>query len=226
MTPLPPKEQHHEPGTPLVIVGAGGHGRETVDIVRAINAASPAEPAWNLLGLVADEAEPALLARVSTPYLGTLTEALRTFTTVSYVIGIGRGAAREQLDGVIQSAKAGWTAATLVHPLASIGADVELAPGVVLAAGARVTTNVRLGRHTQLNVNAVISHDCRVGDFVTCSPGSLVNGNNTLDHHVFLGTGAVVTPGRRLGHGAVVGAGAVVVDDVGANATVKGVPAR
>ncbi len=222
-----PPRTHRE--TPLVIVGAGGHGRETADIVRAINAARPdrqTRQTWNLLGFVADHADSALLNRVSIDHLGTLREALETYADVSFVIGIGSGAAREQLDQKIRASNARWTAAVLVHPLASIGADVELAPGVVLAAGARITTNVRLGRHTQLNVNAVVSHDCRLGDYVTCSPGSLVNGNNTLDHHVFLGTGAVVTPGRHLGPRAVVGAGAVVVTDVPADVTVKGVPAR
>ena len=37
--------------TELVIVGAGGHGRETLDIVEAINAA---EPTWTFQGFVDD----------------------------------------------------------------------------------------------------------------------------------------------------------------------------
>ena len=47
---------------------------------------------------------------------------------------------------------AGFEAATLVHPEATVGGDVRLAEGVILAAGAQVTTNVSLGRHSQLNV--------------------------------------------------------------------------
>ena len=89
---------------------------------------------------------------------------------VRYVIGIGDPATREDLDE--KMALAGFVPAILVHPGASLGSDVRLAEGVVLAAGAQVTTNVSLERHSQLNVGAVVSHDCEVGEFVTFSPGS------------------------------------------------------
>jgi sugar O-acyltransferase (sialic acid O-acetyltransferase NeuD family) len=204
---------------PLVIVGAGGHGRETLDVVEAINAV---EPRWEVLGFAADDADADLLARRGVPLLGP--PSVLADLDAAYVIGVGDGAARRRLDDRLT----GWGRhpAVLVHPLASTGSDVRLGPGVVLAAGARVTTNVTLGRHTQLNVAAVVSHDAVVGDHVTLSPGVLVNGNARIDDGAFLGTAAVVLPGRVVGAGAIVGAGAVVIDDVAPAATVVGVPAR
>ena len=77
-----------------------------------------------------------------------------------------------------------------------------------------------------LNVNAVVSHDCVIGDYVTLSPGVHLTGSVVVDDDVFFGTGAIVTPGRRIGRGAVVGAGSVVLDDVEAGARVSGAPAR
>ena len=59
----------------------------------------------------------------------------------------------------------------LIHPAATVASDNRIGDGVLLAAGARVTTNVTLGRHVHLNVNAVVSHDCVVGDYTTLSPG-------------------------------------------------------
>lgn len=206
--------------TRLAIVGAGGHGRETLDVVEAAN---EVQPTWELAGFVADGADAELLARRSATLLGDV-DVLRDLDA-DYVLGIGDSATRRRLDERI-SGFGRRAAAPLVHPLASLGSDLRLAPGVILAAGARVTTNVTLGRHTHLNVNAVVSHDGVVGDFVTLSPGCLVNGNVTLGDGVFLGTGAVVLPGRTIGEWAVVGAGAVVTEDVPAGATVVGVPAR
>jgi acetyltransferase-like isoleucine patch superfamily enzyme len=98
--------------------------------------------------------------------------------------------------------------------------------GAVLAAGSRITTNVRAGRHVHLNVAATVAHDCRLDDYVSLSPGVHVSGNVTIGREVFLGTGAVVVPGCTIGAGAVVGAGAAVVSDVAAGETVVGVPAR
>jgi sugar O-acyltransferase (sialic acid O-acetyltransferase NeuD family) len=205
--------------TALVIVGAGGHGRETLDVVEACNAMSPT---YDFMGFCARDADPALMARRHATVLGDV-DVLRDLDA-SYVIGIGTSGTRRDLDARITGF--GRDAVTLVHPAASLGSDLRLAPGVILAAGARATTNVTLGRHTHLNVNAVVSHDCEVGDYVTLSPGVLINGNVTLGEGVFLGTGAVVLPGRSIGAWATIGAGAVVTEDVASGRTAVGVPAR
>ena len=204
----------------LVIVGAGGHGRETLDIVEAMNDAGTAQ--WNFLGFVDDgEVRDDRLARREAEVV-EVSELDRE--AVRYVIGIGDPGMRETVAE--KMTLAGFVPATLVHPAASVGSDNRIAEGVVLAAGARVTTNVSLGRHSQLNVDAVVSHDCEVGAFVTFSPGTLVNGECRIGDRAFFGTGAIVTPGLRVGADAKVGAGAVVLEDVPEGTTVVGVPAR
>lgn len=215
----------HDP-RPIVVVGAGGHAREVLDIIDAINTAAEGAgraPVWRCLGVVADgHVDADALDRRGVPVLGGIEELAGL--DADHVIGIGDGAARRRIDERLRDLPG--SAAVLVHPSVTLGADVELAPGVVLAAGARITTNVRLGRHTHGNVAAVVSHDARVGDHVTLSPGSMLNGNVTVGDGVLIGSGAVVTPGRTIGAGAIVGAGAVVVDDIPAGVTAVGVPAR
>ena len=206
--------------TKLVIVGAGGHGREMLDIVEASSDGEQAE--WDFLGFVDD-------GEVDEDRLGRrAARAVRADdldpASVRYIAGVGDSTARERIDERMRAA--GFEAATLVHPSASVGGDVRLAPGVVLAAGARVTTNVALGRHTQLNIGACVSHDCVLGDYVTLSPGTLVNGECSVGDRAFFGTGSIITPRTRIGAGATVGAGAVVLADVPAGTTVVGVPAR
>jgi sugar O-acyltransferase (sialic acid O-acetyltransferase NeuD family) len=203
----------------LVIVGAGGHGREALDIAEACNAV---EPTFEVVGFCAREFDAALVARRGVEVLGDV-DVLRGMDA-AFVIGIGTSEIRRDLDATITSY--GREATALVHPLSSRGSDLRIAPGVLLAAGARVTTNVTLGRHTHLNVDAVVSHDCVVGAYVTLSPGGVVNGTVTLGDGVFLGTGAVVLPGVTIGAWARIGAGAVVTDDVPPGRTAVGVPAR
>lgn len=230
-------------GTPvpvrLLIVGAGGHGRETLDVVEAINrtaSTGPAPETIDAVGFLADLIDEDVLGRRGVPHVGSA-DVLRArlqdpgepgASRLRYHLAIGSGAARARLDvGLIDGDPAGVDrAASLVHPAATMGSDLRLGPGLYLAAGARLTTNITVGRHTHLNLNAAISHDCVVGDFVTLSPGALVNGNVTLGDGVFLGTGAIVLPGRSVGRGAVIGAGAVVTRDVPPEVTATGVPAR
>jgi sugar O-acyltransferase (sialic acid O-acetyltransferase NeuD family) len=211
----------------LAIVGAGGHGREVLDVVEAINRESAA---FELVGFVADRADHEVLARRGAAHLGSVDDlASRRIPgvdgDVDLVLAVGDPTTREVLARRLGVLDPTWVVA-LVHPLASIGSDVTLGAGTVVAAGARVTTNVRVGLHVQVNVNAVISHDCIVADHATLSPGVLVNGAATIGTGALIGTGGVVTPGRTVGDWAVIGAGAVVVRDVPAGVTAVGVPAR
>jgi sugar O-acyltransferase (sialic acid O-acetyltransferase NeuD family) len=213
--------------TRLAIVGAGGHGREVLDVVEARNRDGAG---LEVLGFVADRFDEAVLSRRAAGHLGTVDALVAGQIAaldgdVVFVLAVGDPATRDALERRLEAIGATW-APPLVHPEASVGSDVELGDGTVVAAGARLTTNLRVGRHVQVNVNAVISHDCTVADHATLSPGVLVNGAGSIGTGVLLGTGAVVTPGHSVGEWAVVGAGAVVVDDVPAGVTAVGVPAR
>jgi sugar O-acyltransferase (sialic acid O-acetyltransferase NeuD family) len=211
-----------EPVVPLVVVGAGGHGREMLDIVEAVNRVSVT---FELLGVIDDSADPdnaGLLRRRGIMVLGG--NDVLTSTVAQYVIGIGLPVPRWAVDQLATAA--GREPAMLVHPTAVLGSDLRLGPGFVAAANAQVTTNVSTGRHVQLNIGATLSHDCEVGDYVTLSPGVHVSGNVRLEDNVYLGAGVVVRQGITIGRGTFVGAGAVVVADLPPDVLAVGVPAR
>jgi sugar O-acyltransferase (sialic acid O-acetyltransferase NeuD family) len=109
--------------------------------------------------------------------------------------------------------------------------DVVIGEGSILCSGVSVTSNIRIGRHFQANLQSYVEHDCVIGDFVTFAPGVKCNGRIRIEDHVFIGAGAVIRqglPGNPLviGRNACVGMGAVVLGDVLPNSTVVGVPAR
>ena len=211
-----------DPGdvTDLVVVGAGGHGRELVATVQAINAR---RPTWRLLGVVDDApTDTDRLDRLGVALLGDV-EWLCGHPA-AFALGVGTSAARAALADRLSAA--GAEPVRVVHPGAWIGPDVRIGDGVVVYDRCTVTTNVDLGAHTHLNVGCAVQHDSVVGELVQFSPGVLVNGDCRIGDGVFLGTGAVVTRGCVVGAGATVGAGAVVLSDVPDGATVVGTPAR
>lgn len=207
---------------PLAIIGAGGHGREVLDVVRAINAA---DPTWDFVGFVAaDEPDADILGRLGARWLGTLDDYLRSPLAQMYVAGIGDGPTRRRVVERIDAR--GLQAVTLVHPTVTVGADTEMSEGTVLFPHVSITTNVRLGRHVHVNRGSTIGHDCLVGDFVTAHPLAALSGAVNVGPAVTLGAHSCVLQGLQVGAEATVGAGAVVTHDVGSGTTVVGVPAR
>lgn len=205
---------------PLVIVGAGGFGREVVDIVDAINVVTPT---FELLGFLDDgDVRRDLLDRIGVPLLGD-TDSFEHLDA-AYVLGIGAGDARRRIDSL--AGRWDRRAAVLRHPSATVGRDVDLGDGAIIAAGARLTTHIRLGRHAHINMNCTIGHDTVVEDFATLFGGAVVGGGCVIGAGATVGSGAVLLPGVRVGEDAMVGAGAIVVRDVAPGAIVVAPAAR
>ena len=57
----------------------------------------------------------------------------------------------------------GWTQGESVHPTAKLGADVLLAPGVVIGAGAEIGDRTRLGANCVIGRGVAIGRDCELG---------------------------------------------------------------
>jgi sugar O-acyltransferase (sialic acid O-acetyltransferase NeuD family) len=205
----------------LVIVGAGGFGREVLDVV---DAGWWPEGAPQVLGFVDDD----LSARAEVEALGEVflgpVDAMGSLDA-RYFVGIGSPKVRRRLDERLTGF--GRTAHDpVVHRLAGVGRRVALGAGTVVCGGAMLTTNIVAGRHLHVNLNATVGHDCVIGDFVTLAPGVSISGHVTIGDGVEFGTGAVVLPGVTIGDGAMVGAGAVVTRDVEPGVTVIGMPAK
>lgn len=208
---------------PLVIVGCGGFGREVFSLVQALQ--SDGAP-WYVEGFMDDapsEADRDRVARLGSVVLGPVAE-LADRGAVEAVIAIGSPVVRERVAQLLAGVVVSWP--TLVHPATTIGSQVALGEGTVVAAGSRLSTAITVGRHVHIDQNVTVGHDTTIGDFARLNPQACVSGSVDVGRRALIGANATVLQGRRVGADVIIGASACVVRDVPEATTVKGVPAR
>lgn len=213
--------------TSVLVVGAGGFGRETLDVLEAVNRCA-GQQEYVVQGVADDspsDSDLALLLQRGIKYLGSTADVIsRSNRKLRYLIAIGDPEGRRYIDQKLRHA--GFMATSVVHPTAVIGSNFQMASGVVICAGVQISTNVLLGEHVHINPGGIIGHDAKLFGYVSVNPGAIVSGHVRVKSRTLLGAGAVVLQGLTVGEGSVVGAGAVVVGDVPRDSIVKGVPAR
>lgn len=205
-----------------VIVGAGGHAREILDVIDAINAC---EPTFDVLGYVVDPSWARPGEMVSDhPVLGPIEWLAGRSSQVRAICAVGAPPLRRRLVEEVE--QRGIRFFNAIHPDAKLTRWVTLGEGVVITAGCVLTNRIQLGNHVHINIGCTISHDTVCEDFVTLAPGVNCAGTVALREGCDVGVGASIIKKIEVGAWSVVGAGAVVIRNVPANSTVIGVPAR
>jgi sugar O-acyltransferase (sialic acid O-acetyltransferase NeuD family) len=211
------------PGGDLVVVGAGGFGRETVDAVRAMNAHGAS---WRLFGYLDDNPSLAGQHVNGVPVLGGVRE-LGNLPNAFVIVTTGRPDNYASRPGIVASLDLpAERYATIVHPSAALSASSQVGPGCVLLACAVLTSAVQIGAHVRIMPHVTLTHDDVVGDLATLASGVCLGGGVRIDQCAYVGAGALVREDRRVGAGALIGMGAVVTVDVPAYEVWAGVPAR
>lgn len=206
----------------VVIVGAGGFGREVLEIFKDENRISKS---WNILGFVDENRQLHGKVLNGYPVLGGL-DWLRAHNSenLGCVVAIGTCETRKQV--VERLEEIGVNFHNAVHPSVIMSDSVQMGTDVIICAGSILTVNIKIGDHVHININSTIGHDAVIGRYCTINPIVAINGNNHLGEGVYVGTGATFIQGISIGSWSTIGAGAVVIGDIPEKVTAVGVPAK
>lgn len=200
---------------PIVILGAGGMGREALVWVR------DSYPGGEVQGFL-DDGVPAGEQVCGLPVLGGTEWAANQ--DVAVVVAIGSPARRGKMIGLLN--EAGVPLLTVVHPTAYVGPGVELRPGAMVCPHVTLTRDVIVGTGAILNYGCQVGHDGRIGDFALIAPAAALAGNVTVGEGAWVGIGTSVIEGVTVGAWSTIGAGSAVTDDIPNGVTAVGVPCR
>lgn len=206
----------------LLIIGAGGFGREVAWVVDRINEKNPE---WNLLGFIDDNPEMKGVELNGYKVIGA-TEEIGNYPDAFVVCAVGSSKVRKKIIEGVKEKFPETKFATLIDPSAEISKYVEIGEGTIICAHNIITVNIKIGAHVIINLNCTVGHDAVLGDFDTLYPDVNVSGITTVGECTELGTGMQVIQGRIIGSNTIVGAGAVVIRDIPDKCTAVGNPAK
>lgn len=207
----------------VVVVGGSGFGRECLDVLEA---AQVYDSGIYLLGVLDDGLSEINIKRLinrEIGYLGRIDDWLATkHTATHFVLGIGSPRIRRMLSQ--KMVNAGLVPMTLIHPTAILGSKIQIEAGVVICAGAVISTNVVLGPYVHINPNVTIGHDSVLDEFVSINPAAVISGEVHVKADTLVGAKALVLQNLVVGERVTIGASALVTKNVPDGVVVKGVP--
>lgn len=225
----------------LIIIGAGGFGREVLTWARD-NPASLNE--WTITGFLDSRAGildgfaktagdvPDAAPHSSTAQgwysrdLPILGEPMSYAPREDDVFVCALGAPHERRKYASPIIEKGGRFITLMHPKAEVSVFASIGMGSIIGPFASVSPDVRIGKFAVINSYTGLGHDAIVGDWCTIDGHCLIAGNTTIGEAAQVHGGSVVAPRAEIGRRAVIGAGSVVIGKIPDDVTALGNPAR
>lgn len=205
----------------IVLIGAGGFGREVASIIEVLNSI---RPTYELLGFLDDGTgykEGTMINGY--PWIGKK-DWILTHKDVVCNCTIGNPAVKGKIQRELMAQ--GVQFETIIAYGSFVCPYTRLGAGCVLYGGVSVSVNCTIGDGVVLNQMANIGHDVSVGDYTTIMPMTGISGDCKIGTEVRIGGHVFILPGKKIGDRATVAAGSVVFSNVKAGTTVLGNPAK
>jgi len=203
----------------VIVWGAGGHGKVTVDALLA-------DCSCEVVGIIDDAPQEDGKRILGVPVIdfgGELLELTKRVDFDGIAVAIGDNYTRYEKWQKVR--ECGLKPVNVIHPSAHVSRFVDLGEGVTILAGATINPGVIIEDYVCVNTAASIDHDDHLATGCHVFPNATLGGTVRVEEFAYIGAGAVVKQNQIVHKYAYVGAGAVVVKDVAEGAIVCGVPA-
>jgi sugar O-acyltransferase (sialic acid O-acetyltransferase NeuD family) len=205
----------------IVIIGAGGFGREVKTIIDAINKNGTI---YTFLGYYDDGVEVGKMIN-NFPVIGKVDDLNKITKKTAVLLGVGNPKTKTKIIASLHNDNLIFP--TIIHPSVCISDDfVTIDDGCIICAGSIITCNIAIGKFVTLNLMCTIGHDTVIEDYASFMPSVNISGEVHIEQKVYVGTGAKIINQLTIGDSTIVGAGAVVSKSLPKNCTAVGIPAK
>jgi sugar O-acyltransferase (sialic acid O-acetyltransferase NeuD family) len=208
--------------TKIVIVGAGGFGKE---VLWTLHDCNKQLKRYDVLGFIDDNKKlHNKLIHKKRVLGGHEWFSEKAARNVKCVIAIGGGKIRKKMAEDLE--RRGVEFETVIHPSVIMSESVKIGKGTIIQAGSVITVDVTIGNHCRIDTNCTIAHDSKIDSYVDLSPGVHINGKNSIHTGTFVGSGTITREKISVGEWSIIGAGTVLINDVPEKSLFVGVPGK
>ena len=206
----------------LVIVGAGGCGREVYEMARETY--SPDE--YRIKGFLSDiptDLDDFSDTKAEARIIGSITE-YEVQENDRFLLAIGEVEGRDKVLKILLARGAKFI--SLVHPKALVFRHASLGEGVIVYPFVGVSDYARVGDFCLINAYSSIGHDAVLREGSVLCPFVAVGGGAKLGASCFVGPHVTISPKLSIGDRCRISANSFVARNAPEDSFVIGVPAK
>jgi sugar O-acyltransferase (sialic acid O-acetyltransferase NeuD family) len=199
----------------IVLVGAGGHCRSCIEVLKSTYK-------YTVIGIV-NKSNQTIIEMNGIPIIGTdddLEVIVKKFKYFLVTIGqIKPSNKRKIIFNKLKRLNA------ILEPIYAstsyVSTSSKVLSGTIIMHQAIVNTNSNIGENSIINTQAIIEHDCKIGNNCHISTGAKLNGGVIVGDNTFIGSGSIVFQGVEIGSNSVISAGSIIRKNVGSRKVVR-----
>jgi len=207
----------------IVLVGAGGHCKVIIDIIKSVGK-------YDIVG-VADKAYAYGVENfvLDIPIIGddSILKELYISGVKNAFVCVGALQNIVVRDNIYRELLAlGFKIPVLIHKGAVVSPYANVASGTCVMAGSIINPGAYIEENCIINTGAIIEHDCKVQRNTHISPKACIAGGVNVGCNTHVGMGSSIIQTINIGNNVIIGAGAVVIKNIVDNVVAVGIPAK
>lgn len=203
----------------IIIVGAGGFGRELLQWIKDINAK---QPTWEIVGFIDDNTSALDGVEIDYPIVGTIKD-WQPKEDEEFALALGSPELKRKIVSILKAKGAKF--ANVIHPTSLLSEFAHYGEGLIMFPFSKLSCNSTVGDFVTI-LSTQIGHDTYIGDYTVISGGCNIVRNVKIGNDVFLAAGVCIAQDLVIGDGAYLGLGSVILKDVNPGVKMFGNPAR